>query len=86
MGYVYEKEIVQSFRGVDLINMIYMNEDIKQIMVEHSREDLIEIHELNQSGYAGINPNGNIVDRREFPKATPIPENKMFGIPKPKDL
>lgn len=41
---------------------------------------------LNNSGYAGINPNGNIVDRREFPKAVSIQENSKFGVVKPKDL
>ena len=63
-----------------------MTEEIKKKLKGSGREDLVEIYELNQSGYAGINPNGNIVDRREFPKAIPIPENKMFGIPSPKSL
>jgi hypothetical protein len=39
--------------------------------------------EISKSGYAGVMPNGNIVDRREHPEAMPIEENKMLGIPKP---
>jgi len=40
--------------------------------------------EIILSGFAGVLSNGNIVDRRERPDAIPIPENKMFGNPKPK--
>jgi hypothetical protein len=47
---------------------------------------LLEIVELNETGYAGILPNGNIVDRRKFPTAIPIQENKMFRVAKPKPL
>ena len=39
--------------------------------------------EISKSGYAGTLSNGNIVDRREYPEAMPIQENKMFGVPKP---
>jgi hypothetical protein len=63
-----------------------MNEEIKQKLREAGREDLIKIHEINQSGYAGCMPNGNIVDRREFPEAIPIQKNSIFGIPEPKKL
>ena len=44
------------------------------------------ILEINKSGYAGMMPNGNIVDRRKFPEAIPIPENPLFNVPKPKKL
>ncbi len=47
---------------------------------------LIDIRELNKSGYAGILSNGNIVDRRKYPDAIAIQENKMFSIPKPKTI
>jgi len=47
---------------------------------------LMKIKEINKSGYAGILPNGNIVDRREHPTAVPIQKNPMFGIPEPKEL
>ncbi len=59
---------------------------MKQKLREAGREDLIEVHEINQSGYAGIDANGTIVDRRKHPDAIPIPANKMLGIPEPKDL
>lgn len=39
-----------------------------------------------ESGYAGVMPNGNIVDRREYSKAVPIPENPLFNTPKPKRI
>ena len=52
-----------------------------------SKENMGEwIKGLNASGYAGIKSNGCIVDRREFPDATPIQENIMFGIIKPKKV
>ena len=38
------------------------------------------------SGYAGVLPNGNIVDRREFPDALPVQKNEMFNVPKPKKV
>lgn len=50
------------------------------------RTDLIEIHKINQSGYAGVKPNGNIVDRRKFPYAVAVQENPMMDIPKSKPL
>jgi len=50
------------------------------------KDDLLSTMELLKSGYAGCNPNGNIVDRREFPNAVPMQENLMFNTPKPKEL
>jgi len=63
-----------------------MTEEQKQRLREAGREDLIEIYEINQSGYAGILPNGNIVDRRQHPEAIPVQKNTMMGIPEPKPL
>jgi len=53
---------------------------------EAKRYDLILIAYINDSGYAGMLPTGEIVDRRFFPEAFPIDENKMMGIPKPKEV
>ena len=39
---------------------------------------------LNVSGYAGVMPDGRIVDRRYYPEATPIQKNSIFGTSKPK--
>ena len=36
-----------------------------------------------KSGYGGVMPNGNIVDRREHPEAVPIMGNPWLGIPEP---
>lgn len=44
------------------------------------------ITELNQSGYAGINRIGRIIDRREYPKAVAIQTNSLFNVVKPKPL
>lgn len=63
-----------------------MSEETKKLLREKGREDLIEIMEINDSGYAGVMPSGEIVDRRIHPEAVPIQENKMMGIPKPKQL
>ena len=61
-----------------------MDKATKRKLKEAGREDLIEIFEINKSGYAGILSNGNIVDRRKYPKAIPVQENRLLGIPKPK--
>ncbi len=63
-----------------------MDKETKDKLIAAGRQDLIDIHEINQSGYAGILPNGNIVDRRKEPTGIPVPENSLLGIPKPKDL
>lgn len=47
---------------------------------------LMQTMEVIKSGYAGILANGNIVDRREHPEATPIQENPLFNTPKPKKI
>lgn len=65
--------------------MPFSEETIK-ILREKGREDLIKIGEINDSGYAGINKVGQIVDRRECPEAVPVQENRLLGIPKPKAL
>ena len=39
--------------------------------------------ELVKSGFAGVLGNGNIVDRRRYPHAIPMQENKMMGVPSP---
>jgi hypothetical protein len=49
-------------------------------------DHLMDLVKLSKEGYAGILPNGNIVDRREHPEAYVIPKNSMFGIPEPKDI
>ena len=38
----------------------------------------------SESGWGGMLPSGQIVDRREHPDAIPLQENSMMGIPKPK--
>lgn len=63
-----------------------LSEETKRILREKGREDLIEISEINDSGYAGVMPNGNIVDRRKHPEAVAVQENSWLGIPKPKPL
>jgi hypothetical protein len=63
-----------------------MTEELKQKLRDAGREDLIEIHEINQSGYAGVLPNGNIVDRRKHPEAIPVQKSTPLGIPEPKPL
>ena len=53
---------------------------------EERLKELMKIVELNKTGYAGILPNGNIVDRREFLDAIPVQENPIFGVVKPKEI
>ncbi|HEY4288244.1 MAG TPA: hypothetical protein VGN00_14165 [Puia sp.] len=63
-----------------------MSEETKKILREKGREDLIEIMEIKDAGYAGVLSNGNIVDRRKHPEAVPMQENQLLGIPKPKPV
>ena len=63
-----------------------MKEEIIQKLRELGREDLIKIHEIIQSGYAGILSSGNIVDRRQFPDAFPVSKNSLLNIPEPKKV
>lgn len=63
-----------------------MTEESKQKLRDAGREDLIELHELNKSGYAGVDRTGKIVDRRKFPNAVPVQENSLFGVVAPKEV
>lgn len=63
-----------------------MSEEDKKKLIEMGRKDLVDILEINKSGYAGVLPNGNIVDRRKRPEAVPVQENSLLGIPKSKEL
>ena len=49
-------------------------------------QKLLKTKELCQSGYAGVSKEGKIVDRREFPDATPMQRNPVFNTPKPKKV
>jgi sulfur carrier protein ThiS len=60
--------------------------DKRKIDDQEKLKALMEIVELNKTGYAGVLPNGNIVDRRKYPNAIPVQENKMFGVVKPKPI
>ena len=44
---------------------------------------LKNIHETVASGWAGVLPNGNIVDRRIHPTAVPMQKNPHLNIPTP---
>ncbi|HEY1201092.1 MAG TPA: hypothetical protein VGE79_08935 [Niastella sp.] len=46
----------------------------------------VDLWYLSISGYAGVLPTGKIVDRLIYPEAMPLPENKLLGIPAPKDI
>lgn len=53
---------------------------------EEKKKVLLETLEIIKSGYAGVLPNGNIVDRRIYPTAVPCQENELFNTPKPKNV
>ena len=38
-----------------------------------------------ESGYAGVDKTGKIVDRREYPDAVPIQRNTLLDVPEPKE-
>ncbi len=47
---------------------------------------LMERLAICESGYGGILHNGNIVDRRRYPQAIPLPKNSLFNTPEPKEI
>ena len=49
-------------------------------------EQLERIQYLNRMGIAGIDKDGKIVDRREYPESIAVKENKSMGIPHPSEL
>jgi hypothetical protein len=63
-----------------------MTEESRAKLIAAGRQDLVDSYELLQSGYAGINQNGTIVDRRLFPEAIEIPFNPIFDTPPPKKI
>jgi hypothetical protein len=63
-----------------------LSDDSKAKLMAAGRSDLIDIMEINDSGYAGILPTGCIVDRKLFPEALSISANSMFNLPEPKKL
>ena len=80
-----------SFDIIAAKKQLYHERDVVSIRItwiELSKENvhellLLDILRINKSGYAGLMPNGNIVDRRKYPDAIPIQENKSLNIPKP---
>jgi len=63
-----------------------MTDENKKKLILAGRPDLVRIHELNASGYAGVTAEGELVDRRYNPDAIPVQKNSIFGTPTPKDL
>jgi len=49
-------------------------------------DELMKKAELMRTGYAGMDRQGNIVDRRENKSAVPVQKNSMMRIPKPKEV
>lgn len=44
---------------------------------------MVDILELIKSGYAGMQQDGKIVDRRQYPEAIAIQANQLLGVPEP---
>jgi len=63
-----------------------MTQEMRTLLISKGRKDLVDIYDITQEGFAGVNQDGQIVDRRTNPSAIPIPENKLLGVPKPKTL
>lgn len=68
--------IVRSFHN----NYDFENEDAERLKM------LLEVKGIMESGYAGVDQNGTIVDRRKVKKAVPIQKNPLFNTPKPKKI
>ena len=39
-----------------------------------------------KSGYGGVLPNGQVVDRRQVPSAIPMKANSLLGTPEPRPV
>jgi hypothetical protein len=61
-----------------------LTKEVVEKLQEVNRYDLIVISYINETGYAGCNQQGHIVDRRFFPEAVPARYNSILGIPEPK--
>lgn len=60
-----------------------MTEESRKKLIAAGRQDLIDVFDLNKTGYVGCDKNGTLVDRRKFPDAVPVKENYLFGVVKP---
>lgn len=58
----------------------------KRISSEEKMARLMKIKGIIESGFSGCLPNGNIVDRREYPEAVAIQANSLFNTPPPKEI
>lgn len=65
-----------------------MDDATRQKLLRVGRDDLVKVHDLTVSGWAGINSTGGaIVDRRKYPQAIPLPRTSVMpSIPEPKEL
>lgn len=50
------------------------------------KERLLKTKALIESGYAGVDKEGQIVDRRMYYDAMPIQKNRIFAAPEPKEV
>ena len=60
-----------------------------QTEIEKKKAALMESLELTKSGFAGVMEIDGVirkVDRRHYPHAIPVPENKMLGVPPPRTV
>ena len=63
-----------------------MNKKTRQELINSGNIHMINIMDIINSGFAGINKQGTIVDRRTDNNAVPIQKNKMFTAPEPKKV
>lgn len=63
-----------------------MKKETYELLKEKKAYDALWMDLLNASGYAGVLPSGEIVDRRYYPDAIPIEKNSVFGVVEPKKL
>ena len=61
-----------------------MNQEQRQKLAAQGRTDLIEIYDFTKEGYAGVLPNGQIVDRRKEPNAIACQKNRIMDTPTPR--
>jgi len=62
-----------------------MKKDLYEKAREKKQYEILWFDLLNASGFAGVLPTGEIVDRRYYPEAHPVQRNSLFGVADPKE-
>lgn len=63
-----------------------MKKEVYDKLLKDKNFEVLWFELLNASGFAGVLPEGGIVDKRYFPEALDVPKNTLFGVATPKEI